>query len=426
MADKLMTLGSATTSVDLKVNGDVEANKLTITSINNSEVGSSPKFTDTVLTETDVSNWGFTKNTGTYSKPSTGIPKTDLASGVQTSLGKADTALQSSAISDMATKTWVGQQGYKTTDTNTTYTFAEGSTNGAFSVTPSGGSATSVKVHGLGSAAYTASTDYASSSHNHAYLHNSTSNTNLNWYYGNDTNKLNYLEPHTVSGGTAQLGSSTNNFNQAYISNLWAGTTPGTVGTSENPYDTGHFDKLYMGGNNIYATTEGYLRPMVADSSAQLGTATYKWAYLMCRNVGTTNNPITNGVFTNLKVGSSNVSVEGHTHKKADITDFSIGSEITLSTESITGISIQYNTTISASTKTISKTGYTPLGIVGWYWGSGATNIMYANVFNLYLSSRTSGSATLNYRIRNMLTTGTSTTNIVSGTLNALVLWVKG
>ena len=31
---------------------------------------------------------------GTYSKPTGGIPKTDLASGVQTSLGKADTALQ--------------------------------------------------------------------------------------------------------------------------------------------------------------------------------------------------------------------------------------------------------------------------------------------------------------------------------------------
>ena len=31
---------------------------------------------------------------GTYSKPSSGIPKTDLAAAVQTSLGKADTALQ--------------------------------------------------------------------------------------------------------------------------------------------------------------------------------------------------------------------------------------------------------------------------------------------------------------------------------------------
>ena len=47
------------------------------------------------VTESTVSDWGFTKNTGTYSKPSGGIPKSDLASAVQTSLGKADTALQS-------------------------------------------------------------------------------------------------------------------------------------------------------------------------------------------------------------------------------------------------------------------------------------------------------------------------------------------
>ncbi len=41
--------------------------------------------------ETDVAAKGFTKNTGTYSKPSGGIPKSDLASAVQTSLGRADT-----------------------------------------------------------------------------------------------------------------------------------------------------------------------------------------------------------------------------------------------------------------------------------------------------------------------------------------------
>lgn len=52
------------------------------------------------VTESTVAGWGFTKNTGTYSKPSTGIPKTDLASAVQTSLGLADTALQSFTESD--------------------------------------------------------------------------------------------------------------------------------------------------------------------------------------------------------------------------------------------------------------------------------------------------------------------------------------
>ena len=49
------------------------------------------------VTEQTITNWGFTKNTGTYSKPDDGIPKTDLASAVQTSLGKADTAIQSTA-----------------------------------------------------------------------------------------------------------------------------------------------------------------------------------------------------------------------------------------------------------------------------------------------------------------------------------------
>lgn len=46
------------------------------------------------VTEQTVSGWGFTKNTGTYSKPTGGIPKADLANDVQASLGKADTALQ--------------------------------------------------------------------------------------------------------------------------------------------------------------------------------------------------------------------------------------------------------------------------------------------------------------------------------------------
>lgn len=60
----------------------------------------------TVPTESTVSGWGFTKNTGTYSKPSGGIPKTDLASAVQTSLGKADTALQSYTETDPTVPSW--------------------------------------------------------------------------------------------------------------------------------------------------------------------------------------------------------------------------------------------------------------------------------------------------------------------------------
>ena len=53
-------------------------------------------------------------------------------------------------------------------NTNTTYTFATGDSNGQIKVTPSGGSAQNVDVKGLGTAAYTASTAYAAASHNQA------------------------------------------------------------------------------------------------------------------------------------------------------------------------------------------------------------------------------------------------------------------
>ena len=63
------------------------------------------------ITESTVSGWGFTKNTGTYSKPSGGIPKSDLTSAVQTSLGKADTALQSYTEQYKGTITGVSANG---------------------------------------------------------------------------------------------------------------------------------------------------------------------------------------------------------------------------------------------------------------------------------------------------------------------------
>lgn len=60
---------------------------------------------DKVTLEEDVAAKGFTKNTGTYSKPAGGIPKTDLSDAVQASLGKADTALQSAPVTSVNGKT---------------------------------------------------------------------------------------------------------------------------------------------------------------------------------------------------------------------------------------------------------------------------------------------------------------------------------
>ena len=58
------------------------------------------------------------------------------------------------------------------TNANTTYTFDTGDSNGQIKVTPSSGSAYNVSVKGLGSAAYTESSAYATSTHTHGYITN--------------------------------------------------------------------------------------------------------------------------------------------------------------------------------------------------------------------------------------------------------------
>lgn len=79
------------------------------------------------VTETTVANWGFTKNTGDYSKPSGGIPSSDLSSGVQTSLGKADSAIQNT---DYATSNTGGviKNGYNTSTDSNGYLYAQNRT----------------------------------------------------------------------------------------------------------------------------------------------------------------------------------------------------------------------------------------------------------------------------------------------------------
>lgn len=73
---------------------------------------------------------------GRYSKPDGGIPKKDLAQAVQTSLGKADTALQ-------------------------TVKLESGTNNGTLKITVNGTATDNVSVKGLKSAAYTDSSAYA-------------------------------------------------------------------------------------------------------------------------------------------------------------------------------------------------------------------------------------------------------------------------
>jgi len=107
------------------------------------------------------------------------VAKTALASGVQTSLGKADTAVQSVAegstngtvavngtdvaVHGLGTAAYTASADYATAAqgalaASAVQSVAEGSANGTIAV-----DGTDVAVHGLGTAAYTASTDYATS-----------------------------------------------------------------------------------------------------------------------------------------------------------------------------------------------------------------------------------------------------------------------
>ena len=78
---------------------------------------------------------------GKYSKPTGGIPKSDLASAVQASLNKADSALQA----------------------HQTVTLESGTNNGTLKLTVNGTAKDNIAVKGLGSAAYTESSAYATS-----------------------------------------------------------------------------------------------------------------------------------------------------------------------------------------------------------------------------------------------------------------------
>ena len=101
----------------------------------------------------------FTANSSTNQTANITVPTGAAANkGVDTSISAASTS--TNLPTSKAVAAFVEGKGYKTTDNNTTYTFATGDSNGQIKVTPSGGSAQNISVKGLGSAAYTASTAY--------------------------------------------------------------------------------------------------------------------------------------------------------------------------------------------------------------------------------------------------------------------------
>lgn len=110
----------------------------------NAKVGTLPAgtlfgVTDSTVSKADLSTDLKNEINGKYTKPSGGIPETDLASGVQASLAKADSALQS----------------------HQTVKLESGTDNGTLKLTVNGIATDNIAVKNLGSAAFTAASNYA-------------------------------------------------------------------------------------------------------------------------------------------------------------------------------------------------------------------------------------------------------------------------
>ena len=163
---------------DGKITGSITGDAATVNGLTvQTAVPTNAKFTDTTYTFSDglsasgttVSNSGVRSvatgsSNGTISVNTNGTAANVSVKGLAAAAYKAvDTSISAASTSanlptSAAVATFVEGKGYKTTDNNTTYTFATGDANGQIKVTPSGGTAQNISVKGLGSLAYSSAT----------------------------------------------------------------------------------------------------------------------------------------------------------------------------------------------------------------------------------------------------------------------------
>ena len=250
---------------------------------------------------------------------------------------------------------------YAPTNTNTTYTFASGNTKGAFTVTPSGGSAQTVPIYGLGSAAYTDASTYLPLTGGIMtgpikYNPGSKVSTPIVITDGDENGSM------MVIGGTGGLtilgaGESAN-----ALGNLIA-TEDGfpIPATNSDTFDYTAEHLILSTDNNMYfftncntvanrkaaVLTAGLNLHPDTTNTGNIGTSTYKWAGMYATTFhgaldGNASSATSAGKWTTgrtLTIGSTGKSVDGsgnvswtlaeigaaaasHTHTKSQITDF--------------------------------------------------------------------------------------------------------
>jgi len=145
-------------------------------------------------------------------------------------------------------------------DTNTTYTFATGDNNGQIKVTPSGGTAQNVSVKGLGSAAYTDSSAYATSGHNHTLSMATDSGTSAITLAASTKYKL-------TAGGSTYIFTTPPNSNTTYT--IATGDSNGQIKVT--PSSGSAYNVSVKGlGSAAYTASTAYVASSGATTTTQL------------------------------------------------------------------------------------------------------------------------------------------------------------
>lgn len=274
----------------------------------------------------------FTVNQST----DTTINLTDIDTDTQYQLALSGHTLKLQSKAKGATA-WTDEQTLTLPDNNTTYAFAEGTTNGAFSVTPSGSTtATSVKVHGLKSAAYTESSAYATAAQG-TKAENALPKTEFNTFKASNTEAI---ADAKAAGTTAQesLNSykTTNDAavakNTTDIANLQTAVKAGI--TFKGKVDTLPAVTNYENGDLIIVGTKEYILSDNAGTKTwiELGdegshlTKTTADGYYVAKNTA-----ITGATKCKITYDSKGLVTKGEDLKAADIPNLS-ASKITSGT----------------------------------------------------------------------------------------------
>ena len=180
----------------------------------------------------------------------------------------------------------------KNPNTDTTYTIATGDSNGQIKVTPSSGNAYNVSVKGLGSAAYTDSSAYATSGHTHTGFAASSHTHATSIATSTGTNKITLAfgtKYAITAGGTSYVFTMPANPNTNTTYTIATGDAKGQIKVTPSSGDAYNVSVKGLGSaayteSSAYATSghnhSGVYKPIQAAVSSPSATSTTSTTFI--------------------------------------------------------------------------------------------------------------------------------------------------